>query len=93
MMGEISLFWEKKDTSEVIITIFIFIVEFFMLLIFCEIIEINICGLKYNTKKNIEKRAEKTVVNENDRSESDYSIIELTTESKGGSFNIIKEDK
>ena len=51
IMGEISLDWGEKSLSEVIITIFIFVVVFFMLLIFCEIIEINLCGLKYNTKK------------------------------------------
>ena len=35
----------------------IFIILFFMLLVFNEIIELNFCGLQYDTKKNISKRA------------------------------------
>ena len=78
IMGEISLDWKGKNIYELIITAFIFIVELFMLLVFCEIIEINLCGLKYNTKKNIEERAEKAIFDEVDRNDSE-SLIELVT--------------
>ena len=84
IMGEISLDWGEKSLSEVIITIFIFVVVFFMLLIFCEIIEINLCGLKYNTKKNIEKRAETAVFDEGGGNDSEFSLnsegVELAEE-------------
>ena len=49
-----------------------------MTLIFNEIIELNFCGLKLNTKKNIAKRAslENKILNDNDSicSEGDYLI-------------------
>ena len=42
-----------------IISILILIIILFMLLVFIEVIEINICNLSYNTKKNINLRSEK----------------------------------
>ena len=45
IMGEISLDWAKNSTLELVFTIIIFIIELFMLLIFCEIIELKFCGL------------------------------------------------
>ena len=41
----------------IIINSIIFIFGTFFILVFLEIIELNICGMSYNTKKNIEKRA------------------------------------
>ena len=52
-----------KNLGEIIAPQIIFIVllyyilGFFFILLFLEIIELNICGLSYNTKKNIEERA------------------------------------
>ena len=58
IMGEISsLDWSKRSTSEALIIGIIFFVEFLMILIFCEIIELNFFGLEKNTRKNIEERA------------------------------------
>ena len=87
IMGEISLDWKEKNTNEAVITAFIFIVELFMLLIFCEIIEINLCGLKDNTKKNIEERAEKAIFDENGRNTTDANFVILEAENNGYSVN------
>ena len=58
IMGEISsLDWSQRSTSEALIIGIIFFVEFLMILIFCEIIELNFFGLEKNTRKNIEERA------------------------------------
>ena len=58
IMGEISsLVWSERSTGEVFIIGFIFFVEFVMILVFCEIIELNFFGLDKNTRKNIEERA------------------------------------
>ena len=62
IMGEISLDWAKSSTLELVFTIIIFIIELFMLLIFCEIIELKFCGLSDDTRKNIEKRAKLVVI-------------------------------
>ena len=62
IMGEISLDWAKNSTLELVFTIIIFIIELFMLLIFCEIIELKFCGLSDDTRKNIEKRAKLVVI-------------------------------
>ena len=45
-----------------ILSIFILILIAIMLLVFIEVIEINICDLSYNTKKNIEFRAKKDLL-------------------------------
>ena len=58
IMGEVSsLIWSERSTGEVFIIGFIFFVEFLMILVFCEIIELNFFGLEKNTRKNIEERA------------------------------------
>ena len=92
IMGEISLDWTDKDIFEIIITIIIFIVEFLMILVFCEIIEINSCGFEINTRKNIEKRAKSAVFDEGDNG-SIYTRecedeIEMTSDNNNNnSFN------
>ena len=59
IMGEISSldFRNKNKDEKFIVSIIIFIIEFLMILIFCEIIELNFFGLEKNTRKNIEERA------------------------------------
>ena len=42
-----------------VLSIFILLLITIMFLVFIEVIEINICNLSYNTKKNIESRARK----------------------------------
>ena len=51
-----------------IILISSFIIEMIMILVFLEIIEINLCGLNENLKRNIESRGiiESTLINEDD---------------------------
>ena len=87
-MGEISLDWKEKSISDSLITGGIFIFELFMLLVFCEIIELNFWGLKENTKKNIEDRAEIPVFDENGRDSNLIGEgIELAVEEDNSSFN------
>ena len=47
----------EKNTGEKIVLGIVFFVEFIMILIFCEIIELDFFELKKNTWKNIVKRA------------------------------------
>jgi len=56
MLGEVLLSFKTEFTTIKIISLIIILFEIFMLLIFTEIIELNFCGLEYNTKKNIRKR-------------------------------------
>ena len=55
MIGEIVLAFKNFELIK-IASIFIILIEIFMLLVFTEIIELNFCGLEYNTKKNIKER-------------------------------------
>ena len=58
IMGDLSsLDWRGKNFGEECIIIVIFFIEFIMILIFCEIIELDFCGLEENTRKNIVTRA------------------------------------
>ena len=59
MIGEIFLAFKGTFDTKHIGSLFIILVEIFMLLIFTEIIELNFCGLEYNTKKNIRERERK----------------------------------
>ena len=47
----------KFSMKTIFISLIFYILGFFFILVFLEIIELNICGLSYNTKKNIEERA------------------------------------
>ena len=90
IMGEISLDWAKKNTSDVLITAAIFIVETLMLLVFCEIIELDFCDLALNTRKNIENRAKLKSEDENDESRDSKEIwdgLELSSESNSSINN------
>ena len=66
-------------TSEyiILVTICLIIILFFSLL-FNEIIEIDLFGLSYNTKRNIIKRAENETITNNPIFEDNESSIELT---------------
>ena len=90
IMGEISLDWAEKKTSDVLITAGIFIVELFMLLVFCEIIELDFCDLEKNTKKNIRERAKLAQYEQNDDSRDSKEIwdgLELSSESQSSINN------
>ena len=58
---EIQTFFAQNDVKDILyiifVVVFIYILGTVFVLLFLEIIEINVCGLSYNTKKNIEKRA------------------------------------
>ena len=61
MLGEVLLSFKTEFTTIKIISFIIILFEIFMLLIFTEIIELNFCGLEYNTKKNIRKRVKNII--------------------------------
>ena len=66
IISEISFLFIDDNNWKLYIKIFFFIILIFFILVFVEIIELNIFGLQKNTKRNIIKRAE------ND--DSDYNI-------------------
>ena len=47
-----------------------------MLLIFCEIIELNFCGFEHNTRKNIRERGESSIYDENENDTDSKDIGE-----------------
>ena len=86
IMGELTIDWGEKDKIETIIIFMIFFVELIMILIFCEIIELNFCGFEKNTRKNIKQRADLTINYEDDFSSNDIGEgIEMISE--GSSLN------
>ena len=82
---EIKIFIEGTEDIIYIIFIIIFVygVSTFLILLFLEIIEINICGISYDTKKNIEKRANiEMFISENEEEADDNSDEEKENEDK-----------
>ena len=49
--------YSDRNNLATYLLIFIFILEFFFICVYLEIIELNFCGLSENIKRNIEKRA------------------------------------
>ena len=80
IMGEISSldFRNKNKDGRFIVSIIIFIIEFLMILIFCEIIELNFCGLEKNTKKNILQRTILAEYEDNNEDELTNDSIEIS---------------
>ena len=94
IMGEISLDWNDKDKIEVILTAIIFAVEFFMLLVFCEIIELNFCGFEINTRKNISERAKVVVFDDDDVNSKEIGDgLVLSSEDGSSSINMVLEER
>ena len=92
LLGEISIDWKNEKKIEQIIQVVIFVVELFMILIFCEIIELNFCGFEKNTRKNIKQRAEIAFFDECIDTFDDFGDgIELGSE-KSSSFNKSNEE-
>ena len=73
MLGELFLSFKSEFNATKIFSIFIILIELFMLLIFTEIIELNFCNLNHNTKKNIIDREEK--LREMDERSDDSGIL------------------
>ena len=71
-------FGDLSDSYPALVMILIFfVINTFFVLLFLEIIEINICKMNYNTKRNIEKRARidsqfSDLIVINDDEETDY---------------------
>ena len=62
VLGHLANYFDFSTTnSTILFSCLIFLL--FMTLVFTEIIEINICGISYNTNKNISKRAEMANIN------------------------------
>ena len=62
----------------------VFLISYFFIFLFLEIIEINICGLSYNTKRNIELRATSDLkYSINDEMSDDESSVPEEVEENG----------
>ena len=82
MIGEILLAFKNFELIK-IASLFIILIEIFMLLIFTEIIELNFCGLEYNTKKNIKEREKLSAELDSKSDDSgDICVIQLKEISK-----------
>ena len=74
IFGEMILCFKEDNINDILIKVAIFFVELIMILIFCEIIELNFCGFEKNTRKNIKERASSNTLDENKDIESEASL-------------------
>ena len=91
IMGEFQLSYEGKTHWEVAITICVFVGVFFMLLVFCEIIQVNACGMEKNTRKNILERERLAQIDDSRESKDSKEIwdgLELSSNSDRESSSI-----
>ena len=74
IFGEMILCFEEDNINDLLIKVAIFFIELIMILIFCEIIELNFCGFEKNMRKNIKERASSNTLDENKDIESEASL-------------------
>ena len=92
ILGEMALAFKESQEWDNITQFILFCFALFMLLIFTEIIEINVCDLEKNTRKNIQERekAENRLSLrsiEEEKVEVDDNIeIEMNTRESSGSY-------
>ena len=82
---EIKIFTEKIEDIiyDAFVVIFVYGLSTFLILLFLEIIEINICGISYDTKKNIENRASiEMFISENELNVEENEDEEMEKEDK-----------
>ena len=70
---------EKEiDTWIIVVNIILFIILFFMVFVFTEMVELNFCKLSENIKRNIANRADiKYLENEDEENKDRESLVEL----------------
>ena len=76
ILGEIFVSFIEKNTGDILIKLGISIVELIMVLVFCEIIELNFCDLEKNTRKNIQERAKLSIYDEEEEGRESKIVIE-----------------
>ena len=78
IIGEITLNWKGKKIHEIILTAVILVIELFMLLILCEILELNFCELNKNTQKNMKKMKQFIIYDDDSKDSKEmYNELEL----------------
>ena len=87
LVGEIILDWKNKEIYELVFQGLFFLVEFVMILVFLEIIELHFCGFDKNTTKNIKERAETAIYDEIDGNWKDNEGGNETDTDKSSSVN------
>ena len=91
VLGQLAYYVDFEVIDIAIIICLIIIL--FISLIFNEIIEINLFGLSYNTKRNIMKRAEDDTLAKNDKNEDNYDddyLVEIKILSSNEDENSVK---
>ena len=68
----------NHDNSIKYLSIIPFLLQFFSLMIYLEIIELNFCGLNKNTKRNIQKRVQEEMLNQERPSNLDDNEVEFS---------------
>ena len=68
----------NHDNSIKYLSIIPFLFQFFSLMIYLEIIELNFCGLNKNTKRNIQKRVQEEMLNQERPSNLDDDKVEFS---------------
>lgn len=100
IIGEITFSFKYKDIWKLSLTIPIFLLLLFALLVFMEILELNFCGLEYFTKNHIGERAlleslkdSENEINAEKGNESTLKNSEDDIEIEGYNFELHNESK
>ena len=72
IIGEISFLFEDDYDWKLYVKIFFFIILIFFILVYVEILELNIFGIQKNTKKNITNRSENEDSTDDDNYDPKY---------------------
>ena len=88
----ISLDWFNKSTLDTILIVLILLFEFLVILIYCEIIELNFCGLQIYTKKNIQERKSKFGDDDEDEDNDEDNVDNKNTKEIWNGLELSSDD-
>ena len=88
----ISLDWFNKSTLDTILIVLILLFEFLAILIYCEIIELNFCGLQIYTKKNIQERKSKFGDDDEDEDNDEDNVDNKNTKEIWNGLELSSDD-
>ena len=89
VFGQLAIYLNISFSWKMIVVIICLLFILFLSLIFNEIFEINLCGLSFNTKRNISKRA---IIDQEDMSLIKKDTIEIELNEEYELTNIYKDD-
>lgn len=91
IIGKISVIMKPMETYQRVMASIIYFIEFVMIFIYCELVELKCCGLQQNIKRNIEEKQKEELFNKEDEEHAEQDMwdgLELNSDSQSSDHNV-----